>query len=220
MCVHPYATSQPMPCYGHLHYRIFILIAMATVCILWFIIESQIGQGSKLKQDTTQDHSSMVQDRRRAGGERDSRRRFFRYDFCIGLCRFFPTSITSGRGTAWLACFMNTTPRALRHRSGMRIGLLSCVIFQHLHAVTHDEQRGMKQLACLQNVCRYWDFTEDHKRATIDRWYDYARDVRFYSHAVECSSSKCTVEPSVTCPSRGHILQTDAPLERPTDRII
>src|SRR5262245_55489272 len=29
-----------------------------------------------------------------------------------------------------------------------------------------------------------------------------------------------SVEPGFTCPSRGHILQAGAPLERPTDRII
>ncbi len=64
---------------------------MATVCILWFIIRPPADQSSTLKQDTTQDHSRVFQDRRRARGERDSRKRFFICDFFTNVCRLFPT---------------------------------------------------------------------------------------------------------------------------------
>src|SRR5215813_5501820 len=45
-----------------------------------------------------------------------------------------------------------------------------------------------------------------------------ARNARYYGKADAVSSSGGNVEPSVTCPSRGHTLQAGAPLERPTDR--
>ena len=89
ICVHPYATSQPRPCYFYLRDGALILIARTTLGILWFIFRSQTDQSSK--QDATRDHSRIFQDRRRARRERDSQRRFFLCDFCTSVCRLFPT---------------------------------------------------------------------------------------------------------------------------------
>jgi len=56
------------------------------------------------------------------------------------------------------------------------------------------------------------DFTEDHKRATIERWYNYARDVRFYGNAVEVISSGCSMAWSLTLPvPPGAIFYKQAP---------
>jgi hypothetical protein len=53
--------------------EIFFLIAITVVCRLWVMKRSQTDQNTKLKQDSMPDHSSMWEDRKRAGEERDSR---------------------------------------------------------------------------------------------------------------------------------------------------
>jgi hypothetical protein len=56
------------------------------------------------------------------------------------------------------------------------------------------------------------DFTEDHKRATIERWHNYARDVRFYGNAVEVISSGCSMAWSLALPvPPGAIFYKQAP---------
>jgi hypothetical protein len=148
------------------------------------LVNIEATSGPKLKQDATRAHSRILQDRRRAREVRESRRRFFRCDFCTSVCRLFPTLL----------------------------GAICRLIFQHLHATDQDQQRAMEQCACLQNVCRHWDFTTDRKRATINRWHDYARDVRFYSNAVEFSSRECSAAWSLALPvPPGAIFYRQAP---------
>jgi hypothetical protein len=88
--VHTQSTSL---CSVRLRYRTFILIAMAVVYLFLIIIRLQTDESTTLKQDTTPDHSSIFEGRKRVGEERDSRRRFFRYDFCTSYCRYFSISL-------------------------------------------------------------------------------------------------------------------------------
>jgi hypothetical protein len=81
-------TQSTSPCDICLRQR-----TLAVVGRLWVIRRLQPDQSTKLKQDTMPDHSSMFEGRKRAGEERDSRRRFFRYDFCTSFCRHFAIAL-------------------------------------------------------------------------------------------------------------------------------
>jgi hypothetical protein len=108
--------------YFYLRYRPLILVAMATACLLWFIIRPQADHSATLKQDATPNHSRVFQDRRRARGEADSRRRFFVCDFCTSFCKPFPTLLWA----IFRRNFFKSYTRQLRMNSVGWNGLRGC----------------------------------------------------------------------------------------------